>query len=149
MASGNTSGGSLDLLVAGSIKGNQMGRFTEDSATYSVQPPVSNSPFAKQFALAASGNVAKLQQTQPLDSLMSLSGMGGGQRTCGQVPLMASVAPENEYWTYGTDYKFTPMDPTIILPGNGMATLDSAYNKLVSTRQLGSSGSVSKSGEFA
>ena len=149
MNTGNSSGASMDLLTAAGLKGYSMGRYTEDSATYSTEPKKSNFPFAAQFAFAAAGDTAKLQSTPPTDSLMSLAGMGGGQRTCGQVPLMSSVAPEDEYWTYGTDYKFTPMSPVVILPGNSLQTVEQAYNKLVKTGQLGSGGSVSNSGQFA
>jgi hypothetical protein len=137
-----------DAFVASAIKGNTMGRFEANSASF-VQPKKSNYPFASSFAFAAAGDTAKLQSTPPTDSLMSLAGMGGGQRTCGQVPLMSSVSPEDEFWTYGTDYKYTPMSPVIVLPGNSLQTVAQAYNALAQSGQLGSTGSVSKSGQFA
>lgn len=148
-ANGSMPQNSFDLLVSSGIKGNTMGRFEADSASYATQPKISNYPFAAQFAFAAAGDTAKLQSTPPTDSFRVLAGMGGGQRSCGQVPLMSSVAPEDEYWTYGTDYKYTPMSPVIVLPGNSMQTVSQAYNVLAQTGQLGGTGSVSKSGQFA
>jgi hypothetical protein len=140
---------SVDPIVSGAIKGNSMGRFEANSASYASIPKISNYPFASAFAMAAAGDTAKLQATAPSNSFTMLAGMGGGQRTCGQVPLVSSVAPEDEFWTYGTDYKYTPMSPVIVLPGNSMQTVEQAYNLLKSTGQLGSDGSVSKSGQFA
>jgi len=135
----------IDGLVATGMKGDTNTRYTADSATFNAAPKMMANPFAAQFALAASNDTGALQRINPADSLMGLPGTGGGQRPCGQVALMSSVAPENEYAIFGTDVKYTPVDPVIAL-GSGMNTVSSAYNIMQSTGQLGSSGSVSQRG---
>lgn len=139
-------GTNSDLLVQSGMKGDTNTRYTADSATYNSSPKMMANPFAAQFALAASNDTGALQSINPADSLVRLPGTGGGQRPCGQVPLVSSVAPENEYAIFGTDVKYTAVDPVIILGGSGMATVDSAYNLMRTTGQLGSSGSVSQKG---
>lgn len=136
-----------DGLVNTGMKGYSNTRYTADSATFNA--PASNklmaNPFASAFALAAANDTADLQKINPADSLMRLPGNGGGQVPCGQTRLVASIAPENEYAVLGTDVKYTAIDPVIVL-GSGMNTVDSAYNLMRTTGQLGSSGSVSQKG---
>ncbi len=134
-----------DGLVNNGMKGYSNTRYTADSATFNAAPKLMANPFAGAFALAASNDTAALQKINPRDSLMGLPGTGGGQRPCGQVALMSSVAPENEYAVLGTDVKYTAIDPVIVL-GSGMTTVDDAYNRMRTTGQLGSSGSVSARG---
>jgi len=130
--------GSADTYSSVGIKGYNENRFSQDSQSYTMSPKIMNSPFASSFALASANDTGALQKIPPADSLRMLSGMGGGQRSCGQTPIMASVAPEDEYAIFGTDVKYTAMSPVISLPG--MNTIDSAYNMMRSTNQLGGGG---------
>jgi hypothetical protein len=134
-----------DGLVNNGMKGYANTRYTADSATFNAAPKLMANPFASAFALASSNDTAALQRINPADSLRGLPGTGGGQRPCGQVALMSSVAPENEYAVLGTDVKYTAIDPVIML-GSGDNTISSAYNLMRTTGQLGGTGSVSQRG---
>jgi hypothetical protein len=141
----DSQGYASDPLVMTGMKGGTETRFTADSQSFNQAPKIMANPFAAAFAFAAANDTAAVQRFASADSLRGLSGMGGGQRPCGQTPLIASVAPEDEYSILGTNVKYTPVSPVIMLPG--MATIDSAYNTMRLTNQLGGSGSISQSGQ--
>ena len=138
-------GYATDTLISGGVKGSTETRFSADSQSFNQAPKLMNNPFAAQFAFAAANDTAAVQRIPPADSLRGLAGMGGGQRPCGQVPLMSSVAPEDEYAILGTNVKYTAVSPVIMLPG--LATISSAYNTMSQTNQLGGGGSISQSGQ--
>lgn len=141
MSSGDvTSTPSLSLLTQ-NAKLNNLGQFTANSDSYAAKPTggLGNNPFASAFAFASSNDVGKLQQIPSANTLMGLPGSGGGQRICGETPLVSSIPQQQQDWVFGTNYKDTPVS-NVVTMGTGLQSIGDAYNKMFSSGSIGGSG---------